>query len=428
MPRSSPDPTRSPREAAVAALARWLESGLFPSSTMADPSPLALRIVQGTLRNFSALEFALGRYCRRRPRPPARAALAAGAWQILLSGDIPPYAAINETVAAARAARAATPQFVNAVLRAVARDADALRAAISSAPLHIRASHPEALVERWTQAFGAVTAERVCLADNLEPDTAAAAVPHSDAALAAALLSRWRSAGIPARPVPGVPGAFALPHGVAVPSLPGYGEGLFAIQDPATLLSTDMLAPRPGESVLDCCAAPGGKTMQIAASVGDSGGVLALDSSPRRLARLGENASRLRLAHRIRTAVCDASSPDLAAAAAGTRFDAALADVPCSNSGVFRRRADARWRWSPKETGRLAALQGAILANVASLSPSRIVYSTCSIDPEEDERVVERFLASPPGRAYSLAAMERRLPDASADGAFAALLRRGAEA
>lgn len=413
----------NPRAVAVTALAKWLGRGLFPSSTIPDAPPLALRIVGGTARNLSAVEFAFGRYCRRTPDPVARAALAAGTWQLLFADDIPDYAAISETVDAVKAAHSGASGFVNAVLRNVARNATALRGEISKAPLHIRTSHPEPLVRRWAEDFGLEAAERICAADNLVPSTTAVAVPHGDGALASSLLSLWRSAGIAAEPHGFATGAFSLPHGVAVASLPGYDEGLFAIQDVATLLSVDMLAARPGETILDCCAAPGGKTMQIAAMVGGRGRVVALDSSGRRLETLRENATRLRLAGRIESAVCDATdAARLSSVTAGRRIDAALADVPCSNSGVFRRRADARWRWSPQETSRLAALQGRILANVASLAPQRMVYSTCSIDPEEDERVVETFLASEPGRPYCLLYSRKLLPDATTDGAFAALL------
>lgn len=413
---------KDPRSRAILSIAKWMEHGLFPSSTNPDAEPFALEITQGVLRNLSAVEFAFMRFCRETPSPSARAALAVGVWQLCFSKSIPPYAAISETVDAARRINAAPPAFINAVLRNVERASKAIMAELAASPLHLRTSHPQALVERWISAFGASRAEEICLADNSTPSSIAVSLPFTDASKTASLLSCWQSSGVDCRSVPGVPGAIEIPHGVKIASLPGYAEGEFLIQDPATLLPLRLLNPKSGEIIVDCCAAPGGKALQLAALVAPKGRVIALDNVSSRLATLRANITRTHLEAVVETGLCDAASPSLTSAIGSARVDAVIVDVPCSNTGVFRRHPDARWRWSPDETARLAALQLEILKNAASMHPGRIVYSTCSIDPEEDEAVVEKFLSSTHGSGYALAKSGKILPTSDSDGAFAALI------
>lgn len=166
------------------------------------------------------------------------------------------------------------------------------------------------------------------------------------------------------------------------------------MQDEAAQLVVELLAPREGERVLDVCAAPGGKTSAIAERVGPGGSVLALDRNPRRLRLVGRDARRLGLEH-VRSVACDAAQPLDPVAEPGS-FDRVLADVPCSGVGALRRNPDARWRLSPGDPARLAETQAAILRNAArALRPGGVlVYSTCTLLPEENESVVEAFLAS----------------------------------
>lgn len=410
------------RAAAITALAKWLRTQMFPDRLLADGQGQALEITYGVIRNKTALEHVVSKFCRKPPSPLPRAALLAGAWQLLFADGIPDYAAISETVDAARSVHAGSPGFVNAVLRAILRSRDALRAELAAAPLPLRASHPEEIVQRWTTVFGGEAAADICAADNLVPATTAVALPFSDAAKTAGLLARWKAAGIDAAFSDANPAAITIPHGVRIETLPGFSEGAFIIQDPATLQSLRLLAPKPGESILDACAAPGGKAMQLAASVGKTGRVFAFDASVHRLGRLRANAARTGFGDVISCGEADATTPAVAAELRGAVPDAILADVPCSNSGVFRRRPDARWRWTPGETTRLATLQLAILTNLATLGAGRLVYSTCSIDPEEDEDVVRRFLESPSGTRYQLADEVKTLPSPASDGSYAALL------
>lgn len=434
--RENPARRESPAQAAGAdaralamrAVAKWLRSGAFPSSTFPDAPPDAVQIIQGVLRNYTALEFAFLKFCNRRPDESARAALAVGAWQLLFSEKTPDYAAVGETVEAARSSHAAAPGFVNAVLRNMLRRRDGILAAIAAAPLHVRTSHPERLVGRWRAAFGDAETERICVCDNEVPPICAVPLPFNAPCARDELLALWREAGIGAAPHPSSPEAVLVPHGTRIDRLPGYAEGRFVIQDPATLLSVKLLDPRPGETVFDCCAAPGGKTLQIASIVGAAGRVVAADNSEQRIERLRENIARAGMGGIVDARLLDASAPPPDDLFGGRPPDAVLADVPCSNSGVLRRRPEARRRWSEGETARLAALQLQILRNVSRLSPGRIVYSTCSIDPEEDEEVAARFLSSEEGSRYIQAKSVKLLPDSASDGAFATLLVRRPDA
>jgi 16S rRNA (cytosine967-C5)-methyltransferase len=314
--------------------------------------------------------------------------------------------------------------FANGVLRNLQRAREGLQQELAATPLALRESHPDDLVARWTRTFGAEETSRICSVDNLPAATTLTVLPFTDAAKAETIATRLRASGADARVHPLEPAAVTLGHGVRIRDLPGFKEGLFTVQDAAPLAALRLLAPQPGETILDACAAPGGKTLQIAAAVGPAGRVIAADLHEDRLAPLRENVARCGFADRVTIAACDASdSTALAALFPNGRPDAILVDVPCSNTGVLRRRADARWRFSEKRLESLRHVQLAILESVAALGPGRIVYSTCSLEPEEDEDVVAAFLAQ--NADYRLERSGKLLPDDSPrDGAFAALLRR----
>lgn len=411
------------RIAAINALAKWRRSGIFPDRILASGNAMAMEITYGAIRNLSALDFVLKKFLRKSPGVLPYAAICVGAWQLIYAKNIPDYAAISETIDAAKAIGAGPTGLINAVLRNIVRNREAIQDDLQRAPTAIRLSHPEEIVRRWERAFGVEKAVSICEADNLVPKATAIPLPFTDNSKAISLCEEWRQAALDARLIdsPCETKAIEIPHGIAIESLPKYERGDFIIQDPATLLSLSFLSPMDGETILDACAAPGGKAMQIAASVGANGRVYAFDAVSERLNRLRENALRTGRSN-IEIKQADATSPELAKFLPKAKLDAILADVPCSNSGVFRRRPDARWRWSKEETKRLASLQLAILSNLASLRAKRIVYSTCSIDPEEDDGVVEGFLASPAGACYQLQKSTTLLPSESSDGAYAALL------
>jgi 16S rRNA (cytosine967-C5)-methyltransferase len=204
---------------------------------------------------------------------------------------------------------------------------------------------------------------------------------------------------------------------------PAWKNGEFYVQDPSTLIAVDVLDPQPGESVLDMCAAPGGKTTYIAQKMQNRGRIIAADSSRERLGRLVENCSRLGV-NIVSTLVCEGTR--LGNCLHNAEFDRVLLDAPCSNTGVLRRRVDLRWRIEEKEIARLAALQQELLATATKLTrPGGVlVYSTCSLEREENERVVERFSVQHP--EFTLKTTRSTFPPwDTVDGAYIArFLRR----
>jgi 16S rRNA (cytosine967-C5)-methyltransferase len=196
-------------------------------------------------------------------------------------------------------------------------------------------------------------------------------------------------------------------------------EGSLTVQDPSAMRAVEALAPAPGENVLDLCASPGTKTTQIVEAMGDRGRVVACDRSEDKLAPIREV-----VAARCLASVTVCLSDEVASAAPPGGFDAALVDAPCSNTGVLARRVEVRWRLRPDDLVELPRLQGELLARAAGLvrPGGRMVYSTCSLQREENDEVVGRFLKQAP--AWRLVRSDLIFPGADHDGAFWALLAR----
>lgn len=210
-----------------------------------------------------------------------------------------------------------------------------------------------------------------------------------------------------------------LSGGQRVERLPGYADGLWSVQDEAAMFAARLLAPRPGERILDLCAAPGGKTCQLAELSNEAALITACDVSAARLQRIRENIQRLQL-HNITLQQIQRDGSDLPAGP----FDAVLVDVPCSNTGVLSRRPEARWRFHPAELPELVALQTRLLLNACELAGpgGRVVYSTCSLEPEENRGVVQAVLQGL--RTWTLVTEQEHLAGQPADGAYQALLQR----
>jgi 16S rRNA (cytosine967-C5)-methyltransferase len=222
---------------------------------------------------------------------------------------------------------------------------------------------------------------------------------------------------LPGSPLPGVPGFCQLDGPLPTALL---ANGAIYIQDPSTRHAVELLAPQPGERILDACAAPGGKALLIAAAQGGGANLTCTDSNPKRLPRLTDNLSRLH-AGDATIATHDWTEP--APAAWHHAFDGILLDVPCSNTGVIRRRVDVRWRLQVPDITRLVHTQRQIIEHaLPCVKPGgRLVYSTCSIEPEENQTQIESVLADHPG--LRLAASRVVLPFTDhTDGAYAARL------
>jgi len=425
---AGPPATQPVRALTADIVSRWRRSGVFPERLLPDRHPeraLLMELVYGVVRHQRALEHLLAPAVRTAPDPLTGALLLTGAYQIFYMDGIPPHAIVSETVAAARAVGldARRAGFVNAVLRTLLRRRAALQAHLAAAPLAVRESHPDLLIARWSRCYGPATAEALAAWNNTRPPVAIRV--NTLHVTSDALRGQLAAAGIDLPPHPDDwPAAFILlPPGTRIETLPGYADGLFHVQDPATDEAVRLLDAQPGEHILDACAAPGGKTLALAAALGDRGRITALDASAARLVRLRENIARARVP-RVTVVRCAADAPEkLPATIRRTQFDRILLDVPCTNTGVLRRRPDARWRFSTDSLRQACELQARLLETAAPLlrSGGRLVYSTCSLEPEENADQIDRFLERHP--TFRLADHTFRLPPAGGtDGAYAAAL------
>ena len=356
---------------------------------------LAMELVYGTLRWQRYLDWILAPHSRRRLETldaRVRVILRMTAYQIALLDRVPTFAAVNDAVTLAPRTSGVKP-FVNAVLRSFARRAPHEREpAAPRDPLEAlatRCSFPTWLAARWVARFGREEAEALMRASNERPPLTlrANALRTTRDALAERLAAEE---GLAVRPTRHAPEGLVVGPGGAPASWRAFGDGSFAVQDEASMLVGRLLAPEPGATVADVCAAPGTKTTHIAELMADRGRVLAFDREPERLARVREAAARLGIT------VVDARAGAVDVLAPGFRdaCDAVLVDAPCSNLGVLRRNPEVKWRRQPSDLGPASRQQSEILAAAATMVKpgGRLVYATCSLEPEENEAVVSAFL------------------------------------
>ncbi|MBP5285837.1 MAG: hypothetical protein ILO34_06995 [Kiritimatiellae bacterium] len=374
------------RRRAALALARWLATKEFPSGMLGDGPERAFAqdLAYTAIRRLRPLRKILGLFAKTWPKGELEALLYIGAAQLLYMDEVPDFAAVSETVEAAKmCANPSVARVVNGVLRNMIRRRAEIDAALATMSLAERESFPGAIVRRWIARFGEENAQKLCVWHNTPAETFLA--------------------------YPG--GRFVkLERGRKVSEVDGYRRGEFIVQDPATALATRLVDAQPGEKILDACAAPGGKCVQLAWRGAE---VTACEVNPRRRRTLEENLARLSLAGVKTTGSLDFDGS----------FDKVLADVPCSNTGVFRRRPDARWNWSEEKLAALAKLQAQILDQTARLvgPGGSLVYSTCSNEPEENRMQIDAFLARHP--EFALAGDCESLPfESGHDGAYAARL------
>ncbi len=339
---------------------------------------LMRRLTATVLRRLGTLRHALGGFLERGfpgDAPRCETILLVGAAQILWL-DVPDHAAVDLSVRLAQGDRRAARYagLVNAVLRRVAQNRDALLA--DETPRDT----PDWLLKRWTGAYGADTARAIATANGHEP--ALDLTPKQDAASWA---ERLRGRVLPTGTVR------TLAQG-SITLLPGFTEGAWWVQDAAAALPARLLGDIRGRSVADLCAAPGGKTAQLANA---GAHVTAVDRSPARLARVAENLARLAL--QAETVAADALEwqPE---SANGGAFDAVLLDAPCSSTGTIRRHPDIPWLKSEADITVLTSLQQRLLDRAAALTRpgGTLVYCVCSLEPEEGEQQVESLLAREP--------------------------------
>jgi 16S rRNA (cytosine967-C5)-methyltransferase len=384
-----------------------LHAALGRSGLNAPDRAFATELVYGTLRWRGRLDFALRSFLDRdfeRLEPLVASALRLGAYQLLLNDRVPDTAAVDQSVRCIRAAgvdRAAG--FVNAVLRRLAANPDEVTyPTLEEDPVaHLRdaLSLPGWLAERWIERYGPEEAAALARASNDPPPLTIRA--NSQRTSQAELLEEIRARFPDAHKCKVARDGIVLARRGNPTHDPAFLAGRFTVQDEASQLVVGLLDPRPGERVLDVCAAPGGKTTAIAERVGPTGAAFAVDRHPRRLALVRRAARRLGLAP-VHCIERDATQSLVDLAPEGG-FDRVLVDAPCSGLGTLRRNPDARWRVRPNDPARLANIQVALLRSAARVvrPGGTLVYSVCTILPEENEEIVEAFLKS--GDDFTLA-------------------------
>lgn len=417
-----------------------LETALAETYLSAPDRGLCQELAYGIVRWQSTLDWLIARKTAGRTQKAAlQDLLRLGLYQIFWLDRIPGHAAVHETVELAKQAGFG-PQagFINAVLRGYLREADATRqllADLKSSQPHLGWSHPEWLVIRWQQRWGAELTSKLLEWNNTPPRTFARV--NTLKTNAGKLLERWRMEehveyDFVRRDWLEENLVFELKAHPPLTRMGSFRDGWFYVQDPSTLLAVRELAPHPGEPLLDYCAAPGGKTTFIAQLMRNEGRIVARDVSEDRLKLVQENCARLGVTcvepSSRRCELAELGSPPIRAltsAATDHSFDRVLVDAPCSNTGVMRRRVDLRWRIRPEEIERLREAQLDLLKQAAPcVKPGgTLVYSTCSLEPEENQGVVKQFLADHPG--FKLERERELLPFADGvDGAYVAMLVR----
>jgi len=395
-----------------------LETALARTRLLPADRHLCQELVYGIVRWQATLDWLIARKTQNRTQHPLlQNLLRLGLYQVFWLDRIPNHAAVYETVELARR-NGLGPQaaFVNALLRGYLRQFDATRQLLAQLKVtqpHLGYSHPDWLAARWRNRWGADRAAQLMEWNNTTPGTFARLNPlKADPAM---LLARWRQEDVQYEPVcrdwVEENRVFELKSHPPLARLPSFQQGLFYVQDPSTLLAPQELAPQPGETVLDLCAAPGGKLSCLAQLMRNQGRLVAHDTAPERLKLIRENCARLGI-------TCVTLEPRPATLGA---FDRILVDAPCSDTGVLRRRVDLRWRIRPEAIARQRTAQLALLRQAAPLlrPGGQLVYSTCSLEPEENQEVVRQFLEGHPG--LKLERQRELLPFADhVDGAYVA--------
>lgn len=375
-----------------------LKAQISRDSLSGPDAALCSRIVYGVTQNRMLLDFYIGAYCSQKPdhlQPPLLDILRMGAYQILFLDKVPDSAAVNTSVELAKLfKRGQASGLVNAVLRKISQnknDLPAIPDRDTERYLSIRFSHPKWLVKRLLALLGREETEAFLAADNgVAPLTVQVNPLKTDAEALAAQLA---ASGVTARPHGWVPGCLELSGTGDLTELSPFREGKLLVQDPAARLVSLIAGVEPGQRVLDVCAAPGGKSFSAAFAMEDRGNILACDLHENKLKRIRDGAQRLGLSC-IETAAADGR---ISRAEWVGAFDVVLVDAPCSGLGIIRKKPDARYK-KADSLFTLPVVQAAILDNAAGyVRPGgTLVYSTCTILPEENQQVTDAFLAEHP--------------------------------
>ncbi len=386
----------SSRRAAAACLSDILKSKGRPKEALDFFSQqldrrdraFTMEIVYGVLRNLYVLDRIMGTFVRDRRRLQERTInnLRIALYQILFM-RVPDFAVVHEAVEAEK--RGGTPSLVNAVLRTAIRNRKDITLPIPlddpAEDISVNTSHPKWMVKRWMERYGISGAREVGEANNAIPPLA---IRTNTLKVSREELLRMLADGkIPASPTAFSPDGIIIDGPVTFEDLTPF-HGRCFVQDEASQLISYLLSPRPGDRVLDACAAPGGKTTHLAQLMHDRGEIIALDKDPRRIRKLEENIRSCGI-HSVKVI-----RDDIAQMNGLGIFDGILLDAPCSATGVIRRNPDVRYRHTRRSIIDFGKRQTDLLKAVAPLlrTGGRLVYSVCSVEPEEGEAVVRDFL------------------------------------
>ena len=398
--RSPTSTVAAARRCAYAVLRRVFEEGAWADRALRGEAErlrldardlgLATRLAYGAVQRRATLDHVIAALAGRgldRLEPAVVAALRLGTFQLAYLDRVPAHAAVGESVQLAKEDSRGGAGLVNAVLRRAAREARGLVEALpedTPQAAALRHSHPEWIAALWWETLGPADALALMAADNepAEPALRANTLRTTAAELAARL-------PVASHGAPGLPEGLVLDAPFDAHGAPEWREGLFMPQSRAAMTVARVLDPRPGERVLDLCAAPGGKTTHLAALMEDRGQIVAVER------HRGRAAALVRTAQRMGASCVEVRAADAAAEHEPEAYDRVLVDPPCSDLGTLASRPDARWRKTADQPERLARAQGAILrAGAAAVRPGgTLVYSTCTISPMENEGVVAAFLA-----------------------------------
>jgi len=405
---------KTAREVALNTLIKVAESGAYSNLQLnrdlqdaqlsRQDAGLATELVYGTIQQQRLLDYRLSALVAKglnKLTPWVLQLLRMSAYQMLCLDRIPPHAVVNEAVQIAkRRGHTGISGMVNGVLRSMERRLEEMKAPLTLQDpvqrIGITYSYPDWMVERWLKCYGEQETEAICAAGNTAPH-ASLRINRLKLTQAEAL-HQLTEAGFEAEPSKLSAAGIIVTGGGNLALTDGYAKGLWSLQDESSMLVAAVCAPKPGSTVLDCCAAPGGKTAHLAELMDDTGTLISNDVHAHKRELIAEQASRLGL--RVVEAVTG-DAAGLASRYLEASFDLVLLDAPCSGLGVIRRKPEIKWTKSPEDIAAITAVQERLLQEAAKLvrPGGTLVYSTCTIEEAENAAQIDTFLASHPDYA-----------------------------
>lgn len=378
-----------------------LDRALNQSNLNPSDRSLCTELVYGIVRHQRTLDTLidqLGKKTAQQQPPDLRRILHIGLYQLRYLNNIPPSAAVNTSVNLAKDYKLnRLSGVVNGILRQYIRSSEQNEDPLILPPnftekIAIKYSFPNWMIETWTEQWGEETTEKLCHWFNQTPTIDIRINPLKTTTKT--LQTQLTQAGFNPIPLPPFPSTLRLQGKIGnIQTLPGFKQGHWTIQDSSAQLVSYLLDPQPGETIIDACAAPGGKTTHIAELIGDQGTIIACDRTSFRLKKVQQNAQRLQL-NSIQTILGDSRHlPQFI-----NQGDRVLVDVPCSGLGTLHRHPDIRWRQTPEQIDELSDLQQEILTQATQwVKPQgTLVYATCTLNPTENQKIIESFLTHHP--------------------------------